>query len=569
MRFQYRYFGHSGAQHTANSTALQFAPDTLRAPVHFVADINRHLPFREGMSALHDVVVGDLRFKPRDKSAYLEWLAGQEGELLAQFMARSDAIKAQMEPISKELAELRKSKRAVMQPFMSAQQRYFDHIYKVNREAWFVLDPVITVHPDRVFFECFSQDESSYGMFSCSHEIFDRVSDHAFGTTNVDYSESLYDEFQKIRDYKTTRLAIDPGGFQVQSDNNPAFHEPKIDVPDSWVRGFLQVSSAMLLPAQRLKLHPMDIHNICLVLRRRKERVGPRSLRFVLRPGQPVRIVFEPWGHELVCPRSTHSAVSDTDIRVWGRRRLLQLERLVPVAQGFTVHLLGTGMPSFWVAQLPDMEFTLGLSGWTANDWSRNGHFELLQPRQTVDQDSLLRVFAALGERWRATTDELAAATGLSTLTVDAALGGYVQAGRVVYDIAHGVWRLRELSREPLPMDKLRYASPEEEAAAELVRARRITNVKTQARSDGGVSLSGKCKGSAGQREYFTSLQLDADQRVASGECQCSHFVRHRMTKGPCEHMLALRLSAAPAVTAMTEKTTKTTDQERTTAHIG
>ncbi|REN14545.1 SWIM zinc finger family protein, partial [Mycobacterium tuberculosis] len=98
-------------------TALQFAPDTLRAPVHFVADINRHLPFREGMSALHDVVVGDLRFKPRDKSAYLEWLAGQENELLAQFMARSDQLKAQMVPISNELAELRKSKRAVMQPF--------------------------------------------------------------------------------------------------------------------------------------------------------------------------------------------------------------------------------------------------------------------------------------------------------------------------------------------------------------------------------------------------------------------------------------------------------------------
>ena len=138
----------------------------------------------------------------------------------------------------------------------------------------------------------------------------------------------------------------------------------------------------------------------------------------------------------------------------------------------------------------------------------------------------------------------------------------------MVYDIAHGVWRLRELSREPLPMDKLRYASPEEEAAAELVRARRIAGVKTQARADGGVSISGKCKGASGQREYFMSLQLDADQRVASGECQCSHFVRHRMTKGPCEHMLALRLSAAPSITANTTTTT-TTDQERTTAHIG
>jgi uncharacterized Zn finger protein len=110
-------------------------------------------------------------------------------------------------------------------------------------------------------------------------------------------------------------------------------------------------------------------------------------------------------------------------------------------------------------------------------------------------------------------------------------------------------------------MDKLRYASPEEEAAAELVQARRIANVKTLARPDGGLTLSGKCKGASGQREYLMSLQLDANQRVASGDCQCSHFIRHRMTKGPCEHMLALRLSANPAATS--------TDQERTTAHIG
>ena len=68
--------------------------------------------------------------------------------------------------------------------------------------------------------------------------------------------------------------------------------------------------------------------------------------------------------------------------------------------------------------------------------------------------------------------------------------------------------------------------------------------------------------------EYLVSLQLDTDQRVASGDCQCSHFVRHRMTKGPCEHMLALRLSASPATAGIQNATTTTTDQERT-ARIG
>ncbi len=566
MRFEYRYYGHSAVSHGAHSTGLQFAPDTLRAPTHLVADINQRLPFREAISALHDVVVGDLRFQPSDKTAYLAWLQEHEGNMLAQYMAQSEDIKARMLPLQSELKDLRTKKQTILKPFQQAQQRYFDYIYAVNREAWYVLDPVITVHPDRVFFECFSVDQSSYACLSCSHNIFDRIGDFSCGTTNVDYSSGLYDEFQKIRDYKTTRLAIDATGFQVTSEHDAAFHEPKIDVPDSWVRGFLQVSSAMLLPAQTLQLHPMDIHNICLTLRRNKERTGPRSLRFVLRPGQPVRIVFEPWGQELLCPRSSHQATSDTDIRIWGRRRLLQLERLVAVAKSFKVLLLGTGMPSFWVAELPDMEFTLGLSGWTTNDWAGQGHFDLLHPRHNVDADTQVRVFAALTARWRATSAELAAATGLSAVSVDAALGGYVQAGRVIYDLAHAVWRLRELTREPLPMDKLRYASEQESAAAQLVQAGQIKNTKVLAQADGGRALSGQCEpGQRTTRRFLVNLQLDADLRVRSGDCQCDHYTYHRMTRGPCEHMLALRMVTQNL--ALPPLAPPTTASERTTAN--
>ena len=111
-----------------------------------------------------------------------------------------------------------------------------------------MLDPVISVHPDEMFFECFSEDESSYGKLSCSHNVFTNVSDKAFGTTNIDYSDGLYEEFQKIRSYKRTTLAIDPGGFAVKTGDDEGFDEKKIDLPDSWVRGFLQVSSAMTMP---------------------------------------------------------------------------------------------------------------------------------------------------------------------------------------------------------------------------------------------------------------------------------------------------------------------------------
>ncbi|WP_315814361.1 hypothetical protein [Paraflavitalea speifideaquila] len=152
----------------------------------------------------------------------------------------------------------------------------------------------------------------------------------------------------------------------------------------------------MTLPTIQVDLHPMDIYSICLLLRRFKEKHRPRAMRYVLEPGHPVKIVLEPWGKEIICTRSIYTGNSKHEIRTWGRRRLLILERLIPVANKFTVHLLGTGLPAFYIADLGDMNFTLGLSGWTNNDWSHAGNFDLLAPRLTVDDITKQQVFGAL-----------------------------------------------------------------------------------------------------------------------------------------------------------------------------
>lgn len=543
MRFDYRYYGTTSVDNSASATAMRFVPDVLRPPTYFVADVNRHIPFREAISALHEVVIADGRYQAPDKTAYKAWLAENETRLLAEFQARSADLRARQAPLLEELQALRARKDAVLKPFYKAQDKFFSYLYVTNREMWIALDPVITVHPDRLFFEAFSRDESSYASLSCSHEMFDRVGDFACGTTNIDYSDALYGEFQKIRDYKSTRLSIDPGGFEVKTADDPAFIEQKIDVPDSWVRGFLQVSSAMNLPARRFDLHPMDLHNFCLVLRRRRERAGPRSIRFILKPGEPVRAVFEPWNVEVVCRRSVYQGGAAEEIRIWGRRRLLVLERLVALAEGFTVHLLGDGMPSFWIANLPGMRFTLGLSGWTANDWTRAGQFDLLAPRGEVDEDSKSRVYAALAQRWFATPDQLARDTGLARAIVERALTLYTQAGRVIYDLGEGVYRLRELARDPLPFDTLRFASSEEAEAEMLLALHAVEVAPPEALAEGAMRLRGVAR--HGDRRYRAMLVIDADQRIVDGACECNQFTQHRLRRGPCAHMLALRLAQA------------------------
>ena len=538
MNFVHRYLGASRAVTDADATRLGFVPDTLREPTYFVGKVARHLPFREAISALHHVVVSDLRFKPKDRTAYLAWLEANEQQLLAEALAAKDAIRAEIEALRRELTEVSLRSDAVMRPFHEARQRYFSRLYKEDLDAWIVLDPVITVHPDEVFFECFSLDESSYGRLSCDHDVFERLGEMACGTTNIDYSHALYDEFQKIRSYRDTELSIDPTGFTVQTTDEAAYREDKIELPDSWMRGFLQVSSAMAQPAHVVDLHPVDMHAILTRLAARRERHGPRSLRFLLEPDRPVSVLIEPWNERLTFRRSIYRGAEGAEIRLWGRRRLAILARALPLARSVRLHLLGTGLPSFAVVDFGGLRFTLGLSGWTANDWSRAGQFDLLAPRRDVEAGTASRVFAALRRRHLASVEELAAETGLDRATVQAALGGYVQAGRAMFDLDKRVYRLRELTREPLDAGALRFAS-EQEARADRFLAAGLASLGPVEQGGGRLRLAGTVLDDG--RTLRPAVEIDADERMVGGACECGFYIRNRLARGPCEHMLALR----------------------------
>jgi SWIM zinc finger len=546
MQFNYSYNGNSHIGSEGNETQLSFSPDVTRNPTFFRGDLRQNINFREAISALHDVVISDLRFKPKDKTAYKTW-AAQRDEIDWQLVAtQRREIADQLRPLQAELQELNKVSHARMQPFYNAQRQYFDYLYKRDYNTWFVLDPVITVHPDEVFFECFSQDESSYGRLSASYEVFQNVNEFACGTTNIDYSAALYDEFQKIRSYKTTQFQVDPSGFDVKTTGESDYKEVKIDLPDSWVRGFLQVSSAMSLPAISFELHPMDLYNLCFALRRRKEKQGPRSLRYILNPGEPVRMILEPWNQEIVCARSPYTGNSPIEIRVWGRRRLLVLERLIPVAKKFTVHLLGNGLPSFYVADLNDMAFTLGLSGWTANDWSRAGNFDLMAPRMAVDTVTKTRVFAALKETWFAKPDDLATDLNLDRAVVLGALSAYTQAGSAIYDLNKQVYRARELSRDPLPLESLRFSNDREAIASRLLAGNAVTIGSALIDRENNLALTGMvCHGN---QTYQPSMQIDRDERIVQAECTCNWHQQNKLFKGPCEHILALRMRHTQAL---------------------
>ncbi len=548
MQVAYRYAGRSGVADSPSGTTLAFAPDTLRPATFFNGEVGDPVPFREGISALHAVVTTDNRPQPKDRTAYFRWLKDQEERLMAEALGELPALKERITDLRGRLDQVRRDKAAALRPYYEAQERYFRYLYRINFLWWVILDPVVTVHPDEVFFEAFSRDESVYGRLACDLGQFRELGEMQPGTTNVDYSAGLYDAFQKMRSYKATRLNLAPEGLAVRTTGEAEHVEEKIDLPDSWVRGFLQVSSAMTLPTLQFSLEPMEMQALLTHLARRREQFGPRSIRFRLVPGRPVEALIEPWNTHITFARSIYAGPGPQEVRLWGRRRLATLARLIPVARRFHVHLLGTGLPSFFIADMGPLTFTLGLSGWTANDWSRAGQFDLMAPRGDVDEITRARVFAALSESWVETPVALAARLGLERGTVLSALGAWVQAGRAMADLSKGVYRRRELTREPLPAERLRFAS-EREAMADRFIAAGLVSLDEAVETPQGARLTGRVLDNA--RSDRPSLLIDQDQRLVSASCTCNHYIRNRLYQGPCEHMLAVRRAFAERTTSL------------------
>jgi hypothetical protein len=217
---------------------------------------------------------------------------------------------------------------------------------------------------------------------------------------------------------------------------------------------------------------------------------------------------------------------------------LLILERLISVTNRFTVHLLGSGLPSFFIADMGHMSFTLGLSGWTANDWSRAGNFDLMAPRTNTDDFTKNLIFNGLKENWVSDSSSLATKLNLDKKSVEGALATYTQAGRVMYDLNKKVYRVRELSQEPLPMDQLRFDNPREAAAHELVNANKVS-VTTEHLVDGAIRINGKMNHNG---KITPSVTMDKDERIVDGHCTCQHFYQNKLYKGPCEHILAAKI---------------------------
>ncbi len=544
MNLDVAYRGRSAIVSNAAGLAVTLAPNLRRDRVDFDATLRQPLRFREAIGALHDIVVGDLRYKPKDRSAHDAYLAGQQArEAAIRRGATAEAIQA-IRPSTPalpepEFAELERAYRRQRSTYWTARQGYSDYLQAHDRQLWRILmpcDPVITVAPDVLFLECFSADESSYGCLTVDRDAFERERDVSIGTTNVDYSWALFEHFQLLRSYRQTRFVVDPSGFEVATEGQgEGYREEKIDLPASWLRGFMRLQGAMSLPMRRVPLSREGLYNVLAFLKRHKAARSPRAVRFELEPGRPVAIVLEPWERRIVLHDQPYDGPRADSIRVWGRDRLRALARVLPLLDEAEVYLLGTGLPSFWSIRMGEIRLMLGLSGWTANDWTSGSALDALAPPVEPGRFLASRVAASFRAAPAQTLEQVAARTGGSEPEVAACLNRLAGLGQVIHDLHAGLYRWRQVMPVTLSAELLGPDDPETVAARQIAATASVRISRDEVRADGLRVLEGQIL------DRPASLVLDADGRMIRGQCTCSHHHTGGLRNGPCRHLQALR----------------------------
>lgn len=574
MKVNYKYASPSMCINQNEKTTLGLSPDLSRDErVSFLGKLKNPLIFREAMLMLREIVVSDMSQKKKERVEFFEWL---DGEIERRILKHKQYLPEARENISKEINELLAKlddknsdifklidvknnikkeidKNDVWKDYYKLERDFWKFIKERDLNLWFVLDPVITVHPDQVSFEAFSVDESTYGCLSISMEEFEMLQEPKLGTTNIDFSLKLAKEIERFRTYSDVELSVNPEGFAVDSGVMPEHMEKKIDLPETWIKGFNQVSSAASLGGIDIELSPIDMYDICSFLRRHKANKSPRYMKWVLEPNKPVKIVFEPFGKTLTL-KAIYTGEKKREEKIWGRRRWLVLEKIIPLANSFKVRLLGFGMPQFIIADMGNMKMTIGFSSWSANDWVKGTAFNILSG--FIGEGSYDKVYGLLKEKRLVSMEDIYNNLNDNSKALNkAGVGMLLRKGEGYYDAVNDTVRFRRLCNDPIPKELYETTETELKVQEHMKESMDGFNVKITEDNEYIFTHSlkmpnpkykkWKYHGTPDYNREFdlteTVLTIDEDGQISRVKCNCREFNKGpRNISAPCSHILAL-----------------------------
>lgn len=530
----------SSVSSTKSKSNFNLGTDVSRDPVYLSGSVKSSVAFAQAMLVLGKVV-GIRKPQKKDHSEYQNWVAQEYVRILNEreperfakqqdLISKSVKLKQKRDSLNEKLSHLNK--------FVNLKKKeYFNWLYENDRNAWIVLDPIVSVQEDGTFFEAFSGDESIYARVFLPHSAISTDSKPKLGTTNIDFSLLLEREFERVRSYRPMDLKV--GLKSVEFKTAAAeVDEEKIPLPESWVRGLVEVQSVLSLAPTIFEMSADALAEIIARLQSEKEKTGPRSLKFILKPGEKIRVEIEPWSEFFNDDWFDYQESTSTTVRVWGRRRLSVLQEILIGATKVKVRLLGNGMPSFWTVVKDGVELTVGLSGWTSNDWASKAKFSSFIPTSGLDESKLPIALSFITAKGQLTTADMAQELNASIPESSAILQNLCLQGKVMFDPERNLYRWRDLF-PTLDIYQENDSSRESRAGLKIFQEGNL-KITMDENKDEIKYLSGLLEGE--KTDFKPLLELDSDYRPKYAQCNCSFYNFNKLKQGPCRHMIALLL---------------------------
>lgn len=365
-------------------------------------------------------------------------------------------------------------------------------------------DPVVTCDGEGLRFEAFSACGGVYARADVlsaglDGEVFER------GTTNVDVGEPLRRLLAGVRAGGVLHVAVGSDDV-VFTEPEQTVTERRVPLPTRWLRGFAESQQLASTFEPRFEVPATEAARFLRTVS------GPRAAGWVLPAGRGVRLSGR---------ASAQAAYLGGGRRLEAMLPLLRLAARMRAYGPTTTPELDSA-PSAWELDLPGLHLTLLLSPAPNRGLSGEGAVldALAGDEVTGDAEA---VHAELNFQPGLDTDELASVTGLPAARVRAALTALAATGSVGYDLSAAAYFHREL---PYDSDALEALNPRLRTARALVAAGAV-------RLDGPVLAEVR----SGDRTYRV-------RTTATGEdtCTCTWWTNHRGGRGPCKHVLAVRI---------------------------
>jgi hypothetical protein len=373
-------------------------------------------------------------------------------------------------------------------------------------------DPVVTSTPEGLRFESFSVCCGVYARLDFDKRSLD-VYHSVSGVTNVDVNPPLRQALAGLRGHEPLHLNVGNDELRITTTAGTVVEE-RVPLPSRWLKGFAETQ--MLSTGMSLR-HALD---------------GAEVRQFVqaLPPSSSTKTVM--WATRATRGLRLASRPSAGAVCAGGPERLRMLEPLLQHATALRAYgpdadAASLPMASAWALELAGGRLTIVLSPEKARGLSGEGAVLHTLTSAEVSDDAD-RVSAMLAFDPRIDVAALASDTALTTERVLGALGLLASSGQVGYDLAVGAYFHRPL---PVRADALEALHPRLADAQKLVDAQAVNF-----RSPGEFQVT------SGPHVYTVRLNDEPDP--SSDRCTCPWYAKHRGTRGPCKHVLAVRIAA-------------------------